>query len=74
MTRFVSKKFAGLKFGDKVSVQQGGSCRAHTFVIAELDVQEDTAERFIGDATGAKFFEGDNFTVELLQRGDRIFG
>jgi len=72
--RFVSNKFTGLQTGDKVTIQQNGSCRARTFNIGELDVEPETAERFIADETGTKFFESNDFTVEILQRGERVFG
>ena len=74
MTRFISKKFTGLKAGDKVSAQQDGSHRVRIFTIAELDVEPDTAERFIAGEDGVKLFESNDFTVEILQRGDRVFG
>lgn len=74
MARFVSDRLVGLQKGDKIVFQRNGSCRAEELFIDTLDVDEGTSERWVADKTGKKFFEQNGSRVEILQRGDKVFG
>ena len=63
-----SKKFVGLRVGDKIAVRSDASCRQVAFEIKELDVEPTTENRWVADSKGDKFFENHGYTVMLESR------